>query len=309
MHYYTAFGLSIQSDIEIPVLVKTEPKAIDVNIITGNVSKRGLDKPRGIKPNRQIADNEVWLHVPEVARYHVSNGNRILVDPFEKSHTKNIILYLLGTCFGAIAHQRNNLVIHGNAIRFGDHCVIFAGQSGNGKSTLAAAFYQKGFEILADDVSVIDGEGHAQPSYPQMKLWPDTAEKLNVDITELEHVCVGFDKYAYPLTEGFCSTPLPVKAIYILNTHDKDSFIFEEVKGIDKFFPIKKNTYRKGLLKGLGLKKQHLTLSSKFASNIRVINITRPTKGFEIEKLVTLIEQHQNNLQLINAPISKICFF
>jgi len=290
MSTYTAFGLSIHSDMQLPALLRSNNKKIDIQIIRGKVNKKGLDAPEQTRLFSQLAVNELWLHVPNIAWFYVSNGNKIIVEAENGSDEQSIILYILGTCMGAIMHQRNRLVIHGNAIRVGEGCVVFAGQSGNGKSTLAAAFHQRGYSILADDLAVIDEQGKVQPSYPQIKLWHDTAKKLEIEISRLKRIRLQIDKYAYPIKDGFCTIPLPIKAIYILNNHNQDEFLFEPIKGIAKFNPLKNNTYRINHLDGLGLKKQHFKRCSQLANQIQLTRITRPNDSFELNTLVELIE-------------------
>lgn len=290
---YTAFGITIRSAIKLPPLQSVtllDGDSSDVSIELGRVDKSEL---AGSKKNgfyTESAPDQLRFYVPDIAWFHVSNGNRVVIEPDKSGDEDGVRLYLLGTCLGVIMHQRNHLVIHGNAVRFGDHCVIFAGKSGNGKSTLAAAFHQRGRQLLADDLAVIDAHGRVQPSYPQIKLWHDTAEKLNIDVSKLKRIREEIDKYAYPLPDLFCSTPLPVKAIYILNHHNQDDFIFDSIKGINKFNPLKNNTYRIGHLDGLGLKAQHLKLCSQLANQIDVTRITRPNAKFQLDQLVKLIE-------------------
>ena len=291
MPSYKAFGLTFNSDIDLPPLLEIDTQqSVDVRVKLGAVSKTGLDVPVSIKPYSQTAKNELWLHVPDIAWFYVTNGNEIIVEPEAGADFQSIRLFLLGSCVGAIMYQRNRLVIHGNAIRFGDGCVIFAGVSGHGKSTLAAAFHQRGYDVLSDDLSVIDEHVHVQPSYPQLKIWHDTAKKLDIDITGLKRIRLQVDKYAYPLKNNFHNTPLPVKAVYILNTHNKDHFNFDAIEGIDKFYPLKNHSYRSTYIEGLGLKAEHLKLCAKVANKITITAITRPKSGFKIDKLVELIE-------------------
>lgn len=298
-YYYHAFGLNIGSELALPPL-KTAKYCnnIDVSIRQQHVSTAGLDKPEKSTPFFQCAKDHLWLHVPDIAHFLVRDGNSILVDPAAGADAQSIRLFLLGSCLGAILHQRGMLALHGNAIRFGDHCVIFAGASGQGKSTLAAAFHQRGHEILTDDVCAINEQGYVMPGYPQMKLWHDTLAKLDVEKSGLEKIRLQVEKFAYPLKHGFVQTPLPVRAIYILNSHNRDEFEFEPLKGMKKFLPLKYQTYRKGYLQGLGLTAQHLQLCGKIAGKVHLARITRPNHGFQLDALLEHIlddlEKHGN---------------
>jgi hypothetical protein len=288
---YRAFGVTIRSDIALPPLKEVESASNDLAIEQGWVSPQGLEDPQVVKPFGQQAPGEHWFHVPGIARFLVFDGSNVRYMPVEGADEQSVRLFILGTCIGVIMHQRGQLVIHGNAVRVGDECVIFAGASGRGKSTLAAAFYQRGYELLTDDVAVINDRLEVVPSYPQIKIWQDTADKLGIDTTKLQRIRLQVNKYAFPLVSGFCSSPLPVRGLYILNTHNESRFNFEPITGTDKFNPLKNNTYRYGPIEGLGLKAKHLSLCAQLANHIDVTRITRPKSGFAIGKLVDLIEK------------------
>lgn len=293
---YTAYGLTIRSDYQLPPLraVSTHPdiNGIDVIVKRGKVSPTGLPKPNVSTSYYQAAPNELWLNIEGVARFHVSGDGWVIVDADEVADEQTIRLFLLGSCLGAILHLRNQLVIHGNAIRFGDSCVVFAGDSGHGKSTLAAALHQHGYEVLADDLAVIDERYHVHSGYPQIKLWEDSAEKLGIEVSTLKKILYQESKYAYPLNDGFCEIALPLRDIYLLEIHDQPGFVFEALKGFEKFIPLKDNTYRIEYLEGFGLKQSHLKRCSELANRTRVTRILRPDKDFKISQLIDEVEKH-----------------
>ncbi len=289
---YRAFGLNILSEIKLPPLLKTKANNPDITIKLKGVDKQGLAAPELIKPGGQTAPNEFWFHVPGIARFYITNGDSVHVDPEKGASEQSIRLYLLGTCIGALMHQRKRLVIHGNAVRIGNESVIFAGVSGNGKSTLAAALYQRGYQLLTDDLAVLDENCCVQPAYPQIKIWQDTADKLGIDTSQLQRIRLQIKKYAYPLeSHQFCNAALPVKSIYILSTHNRETVDISPIVGMNKFVPLKNQTYRGGHLEGLGLKPQHLKHCAQLANRASVTKITRPKKACDIHQFVSLIEK------------------
>ncbi|MFT5083439.1 MAG: hypothetical protein ACI9Y1_001482 [Lentisphaeria bacterium] len=289
---YSAFGLVIESDVVLPVLLPSDSPKPDIHIVRGEVSQKGLENPVVIRPRGQSAPNQLWFEVPGVARFYVTNGNYIRYAPEEGSDSQSLQLYLLGSCMGAILHQRGRIVLHGNALRSGDSAIVFAGVSGQGKSTLAGAFYQRGYEVLADDLAVVDDNFDVHPAYPQLKVWHDAANKLGIEAANLNRIRHQIDKYAYPLDQGFCRQKLPVKAVYILNSHNEDRFEIRPVTGMQKFSALKQHTYRFGHLEGFGLMTQHLKLCAQLASQVDVFDIYRPNTGFRLDELVDLIERN-----------------
>ncbi len=296
MYYYKAFGLIISSDIKLPplhlLLQSQDAPSIDVTIRRGEIDKNGLKQATTIGLYCQVAANHLWLHVPNIAWFEVIDGNQIVVMPEPGVDQQSIRLYILGSCLGCILHQRHFLVMHANTIRFGDQCVMFAGASGNGKSTLAAAFHQRGQQVLADDVSAINSQGEVIPSYPQLKLWYDTIKQLDIELAGLNKIRLQVNKYAYPLDDdSFCQKPLPLAAIYLLNTHNQEGFLKEPITGFNKFNPIKNNTYRPSYIKGLELQSIQLQQASKLAGQIHITSITRPNQLFQIDQLIDFIQQ------------------
>jgi hypothetical protein len=122
----------------------------------------------------QTSGQKFLLTVDKIARYYVVDGKSITIEPFVNADMDEVRLFLLGSAFGALIHQRGLLPFHGSSLKIGNSAIILSGLSGAGKSTLAAAFRQKGYQILSDDVSVIsflnDQIPIVHPGYPQMKL-------------------------------------------------------------------------------------------------------------------------------------------
>ena len=91
----------------------------------------------------------------QVARYLVSGGCEIIIEPHPTATEKDVRLFLLGSAMGALLLQRGIWPLHGSAIAGRSGAALFVGVSGSGKSTLVGAFHQRGFQVLADDVCAI----------------------------------------------------------------------------------------------------------------------------------------------------------
>ena len=153
-YIYQAFGLQILSCLPCPELLPSSQPP-DVTITYGRVPE-GLTEPFPEKFCYQTAPGLFLLKIPNIARYLVKNGKEIIIDRAPQANDTDVRLFLLGSVMGALIHQRGGLPLHGSAIRLPDGtAAIFMGLSGVGKSTLAAAFHQRGYEVAADDVSLI----------------------------------------------------------------------------------------------------------------------------------------------------------
>ncbi|MDQ6663587.1 MAG: hypothetical protein M3Z23_04265 [Acidobacteriota bacterium] len=73
------------------------------------------------------------------------------------------------------------LVLHASAVAGPRGAIAFLGRTGYGKSTLAGAFSQTGFPMVTDDCLLIEeaaGQIWGVPSYPGLRLWPETVSEL-----------------------------------------------------------------------------------------------------------------------------------
>jgi hypothetical protein len=98
--------------------------------------------------------------------------------------------------------------------------VAFIGDSGYGKSTLAAAFCLRGHAILTDDLLVLKENSHGFygcPGRSRIRLLPETAKVLFEDRLKDMSPDPYSRKLAIPLDEPQTATEtLPLRAIYVV---------------------------------------------------------------------------------------------
>ncbi len=289
---YNLYGLNLRSELEFPELSQSTSELPEVNIQFGKVDSEGLEETIFKGLYCHTAEQTLWLDVQGIARFLVRNGNEIIIDAATDADLQSVRLYLLGSCMGAILQQRRFLVLHANTIAVGDKAVAFAGPSGQGKSTLAAAFHQRGYPILTDDVCAINEHIEVVPGYPQLKLWQDSAKKLNITTRELNRIRLQINKYSVPLKQGFAQQTYPITAVFFLHSHNEHGIRFDAAKGWECYHPLKANSYRFAYTKGMNLEKHHLKQCSKLSNKAAMWHLYRPGSGFELEKLIHELEQH-----------------
>ena len=120
--------------------------------------------------------------VKDVAQYRVEAGSRILVTPESFASPDEVRLWLLGSCLGVLMHQRGALPLHASAAVIHGKAIAFCGDSGEGKSVLAAALRQHGLDLLTDYVSLaihVKNIFRLYPGFPRIKLCQDAIEHFN----------------------------------------------------------------------------------------------------------------------------------
>jgi hypothetical protein len=269
----------------------------DVTIKRG-VVPQSLDNPLFSGVRFQTSGQEFLLTVDKIARFYVINGNSITIDVFPYADISEVRLFLLGSAFGALIHQRGLLPFHGSSVKIGRSAIILSGHSGAGKSTLAAAFRQKGYLLLSDDVSVLSFSPEelpiVHPGYPQMKLWTDSILKLGDDPSSYSKIRQKIEKHNIPIKDSFWDQPLPLSKIYILGSSNLEKIKLEPIKGIEKFNLLKTHTYRFNFVAGKPMQTNHFKSLDQLARNVEVLKLTRPSGKFFFDELISMILENNS---------------
>lgn len=287
-HLYRAYGLTIASELQLPELLPADPDhgAPDVTVTCERIPPQGLAGGTQISPFAWVNGNAFWLRVPNVSRFLVTDASRIVVDPEPGIDEASVRVFMLGSVLGALLFQRGFLLLHGNAIEVDGKCLVCLGPSGTGKSTLAAAFIRRGYRVLADDVVPVDAHCAAVPGFPRLKLWQDSADQLEFGTDGLTRIRPKLQKFNVPVPGRFCDDALPVRWVYILDNDNQDSIRIEPIVGMDRFQPLRANTYRRHFMEGLSLRPEHLKQCGELAGRVHLARVTRPRSGFDIDGLV-----------------------
>lgn len=286
MAIYSLFGLRVSSELPLPEVAPGEGAA-EVAIRLGKVPD---ELPDATKRTAQfeVAPGRLRLEISGVASFLVSHGNEILIEPAAGAEESEIRVFLLGSAMGALLQQRGFLPLHASAVESRGRAVLFAGDSGLGKSTLAAAFHAAGHRVVADDVTAVrvgdDGVPVAYPAYPELKLWADALDKLGLDAAGLPMPRPQVDKSRLPVDDFGAADPLPITDIYLLEVGE-DEPVIEPIAGMSKLDALARNTYRGCFLEGSGIKQAHFRLSVALARHARLARVVRP-RAFRLDELV-----------------------
>lgn len=291
---FRAWGLNIASCLDLPEFSPGNGASPDVIVRYGAVPD-ALDEVRAQGVRYQAGPGRFLLTVDGIARYLVADGCQIFIQRAANAEDDAVRLFLQGSAFGALLHQRGALPLHASSIQANGKAVLFCGVSGIGKSTLAGAFFKRGYPVLADDICALspgdDGIPLVLPGFPQIKLWADAIRKLEEDFALLPRVRQELEKYGLPVKAGFCAEPAPLDRIYVLSTTNTDRFELASVSSLEKFSTLVKNTYRFRFTEGLGSKPEHFNQCVMVGRHAEVRRVERPSRGFRLNELMDLIEK------------------
>ena len=115
------------------------------------------------------------LRFPELADFRVSmDGLKVTCSPAPDVSEETTRHLYLNQVLPLALSKLGKLVFHASAVEVGDSAVAFVGESGRGKSTLAASFALNGFRFLTDDGMVVEANDDSYlsfPSHPSIRLW------------------------------------------------------------------------------------------------------------------------------------------
>jgi len=248
--YYRLFGLDVHSDVALPgVHLRPWSRQEDAAPLNIRLSGYGSDKiateaEQGIlvfesKKNSPCVRIEYFpsarfyrfLYSDGIMFDISSDGENVQGSWPSKMSLEDALTYLLGPVFGFILRLRGFTALHASAAVINGHAVAFVGGGGAGKSTIVAALARAGHRILSDDIAVLEeasGTFRIKPSYPHIRLWPDSVSVLfgtEDALPRLVPSCDWWDKRFLDLERGgFCfhDEALPVRFTYILEPRSQN---------------------------------------------------------------------------------------
>jgi hypothetical protein len=182
---------------------------------------RELDGETVVDGHWRLAGDAFLLRVEGGIGIHYRRGEGVSLEAPAQADPRELALWLNGSVYAAVAALNGLLPLHASAVEHRGTVHAFAGPPGAGKSTLAAALGHEGFALFCDDTLVLDlaGEGPAVclPGHKRLKLWPE-----GIALAEArgnEAVAPEYPKhFAEPALAGDFTAPLPLAAIYFLET-------------------------------------------------------------------------------------------
>jgi hypothetical protein len=290
------FGMRIRSDIPLPGPEAEGTDEPDVVIELGAVAASSDPVPEIL-----VDEHGATLTVEGVAKYRISNGRRVVVQPVAGVPEANVRLFLLGSAMGLLLHQRGLLPLHASAVEIDGRAVAFTGPSGSGKSTLAAAFHDRGHRVIADDICVIgfDGEGKASayPGIPRMRLWEEALAATGRDAGAFELSYAGdesFRKFDVPVRlDPGKNGAAPLAAVLDLCVGEARKF--RPIVGSEAADVIFANTYRGEYLNAAGHPASHWRTVIGLVRDVPIFELSRPRKlgelGTDVDRIAEFIRQ------------------
>lgn len=299
---YEVYGLRIHSQLSLPELRSSngEVEAPHVQIVKTPIGD-GIVSPADVGVLWKSAPNQFEMEVPGVARFLVSGGAEIRVNPEPGARPEDVRIFLLGSALAAALHQRQLLALHASCVKTPVGAFVFTGKSGSGKSSISAGLRLRGHPTIADDVSVVrfDQEADqpfAAPGFPGSRLCQDSAEYLEISTENALNIHRTPNKFALPIPlNQFCDEGSVITRAYTLEVGPGRDLLFEPQSGMEKSYRLTRHTYRRKFLDGLGLREPHFVNVARLVKAIEVTRIVRPQGFHRFEEILDRIEEDISN--------------
>ncbi len=302
MRLFSVSGLVVASEIDLPWRPAPDPEgAPDVTI---RQCETPTELPGAVEagPTWLIAGDTFLIRVPGVARFMLKGGREITFELEDDTPPEEAAIFIIGTVFGILLHQRGQVVLHASAVRVGGKAVLFCGASGAGKSTMAAALGQKGYGLLTDDVCAIgvDGAGKlvAHSDGRKLKLWAQAIKGLDLADRKADAVRAKLEKYYVEPHEPGDET-LQLGAVYVLReTRPPHADGIERPNVVDAALFIRRNAYRPRLVAAMQQKDSYFRSAASIAAGPGVFILTRPLTFTALPDVIERLESHWTQLGL-----------
>jgi hypothetical protein len=299
---YRVSGLAVASEVDLPGLIPGDPdRAPEVTIRNAPVPV-ALDDAEMVGPTWQRAGRRFLLRVPDIARFLLEDGRSIAFEAENGADPQDVAVFLSGSVFGVLLHQRNQIVLHASAVLVGGKAVLFCGASGAGKSTLAAALGESGYPLIADDQCAIeigaDDIPMIQADGRQLRLWEKSISELGLAERRggaMRNRLLKF--YVDPATSS--EKPVPIGAVYALTEirHPEEPEI-ERPNIVDATRLLTANAYRPMLIHRFAQRDVYFRGGATIATTSGIFRLKRRL-GFDgLPATIAMLRDHWEQIGL-----------
>ena len=226
----------------------------------------------------QMNQREFAMQVEGVVRYYACDGREVEYTPVKGASRETLELYLNGSVYGAILHQRKILPLHGSSFVLDGKGILVCGEAGAGKSSVTASFVFNGAAFLTDDVTpmvIREGVPMIMALSDRIKLWDDTLKQLGLKNKGLKKIAPDNEKYYYPVSK-VGSEYFPLNMVFIISAGHEAGVLMREVTGADKFVALRNEIYRWEYLEGMKENEEvYFRTLSGIASTVKVFAVRR----------------------------------
>ncbi len=313
---HRVYGLVLETDLPLPGLLPVKDKPDEMAepeqnpdlrlLLTANPPLDGEPPPALFtSPSPSPFDPDLpaltfhrlpgWdlLRFPGAADFYLDAAGLVLCQIHTSEAGDAAEAWFLGLVLAYWLERGGRPCLHASALAVDGAAVAFLAWSRAGKSTLAASLLQAGHALLTDDVlplEPVQGGFRAIPSYPQMRLWPASAERFVESAGDLPQVHPQIAKRRLPPAAlvnagyAFHTEPCPLTRLYLPERRPPDDpdprIRIEPIRPRDAVIELVRHSFLPRLCEAAGWQERRLDLFTRLASEVPARRLSYP-EGYE----------------------------
>lgn len=275
MPLYRAYGLVLDSELELPELPVTTSAAAILTIRLGKVVFDAPETSRVIC--RPVSVGEMNLFYRGVGTALVQDGSRITLNPWEGADGLAVRLFLLQQVLSIVLLQRGLVVLHSSSVIIDGKAISFVGRAGQGKSTMAATLSAMGYPALSDDVLAIEAGPDrgfmAQPGLTHLKLSEEAVAITGDKFIAGQTIRDRSNKKLCLMRGAGPVSPAPLGAIFLLTTGE--GVEIQQAPPARGVIELIRQSYGAEVLPHVGRAASHFRQCADIARNVPIYVLSR----------------------------------
>jgi hypothetical protein len=187
---YELGGFVIESDLPFPELSAADAGTAMCAVRLADTLPRGVPSATSLV-RKQVPNGQGWLSTAKSDRGYIlrfedlvtflvsEDGDQVECHSDAPVPSETLRHLFLDAVFPLILNLKGHDTLRATAVGGQHGCCAFLGSPGIGKSTLAAVFVRRGWQLVCDDCLHFDVDDDAVtvvPGYGGLRLWPDSIE-------------------------------------------------------------------------------------------------------------------------------------
>lgn len=240
----------------------------------------------------RVQKDGITLFLKNIALFMIKQGQTIRCHPAPNVKPHQLSLALSGIVMAALLYQRGCFITHGSAVSISGQGILFLGDSGAGKSSLAIALHQRGYPIVTDDLAVIverNGIPYMLPAFPQMRVTQNSAKALGLpwdDLIPLPNI----PKRGFRFEAEFIPDAIPLRHVYVLKSSREREAYCQSLQSHQQIMELMHHSEVMTLLE-LN-QTHHFRACARLAKAIPIDSFQRPMNWEALQNSLNIFERH-----------------
>jgi hypothetical protein len=240
------------------------------------------------------------LRFPDLADFEVSaDGKEVVAWPASEGDEATVEHLYINQMVPLALSRQGRPTFHASVVTVPGGVVALLGQSGMGKSTLAASFALNGSSFLSDDALLVEETNSGcvvQPSHPSIRLWEDSVDQL-LDGSSSTSIPISYSTKARLLAGDaltYSADPQRLLAAYVLESNDAAEVSIRTLSGLERHMSWVHNSFLLDI-EDPDLLKQHFDWTHRISSAVPTFALDYPRDYVILPDVRNAVQQHVVN--------------